>query len=367
MISLVFIALFLLYWVFISLNTPEIRYDLPLQSSNTRTSIIIAFRDEENHIPDLLLALDNQMQIDKAKTQIIFVNDRSIDQSVELIEQWKQHNAYQVKLLHLREGHGKKMAIRLGVSQAYYSVLLFTDADCIPNPYWIHQMSTSLEKQNAQLLIGSVWFLSNRSLFQGLQKLEFSVLQAVTAFATHNKFPFMCNGANLAVQKTEYLAFLNETEHLNMVSGDDVFLLDYMLKNNKKIEYAKHQTAVVETFPNKNLSEFINQRLRWSSKVKYYRNLMMLGCSVFFSIWSLLLPILLGFYFLSATPLLLILIGIKLGIDLTIVNKYHKAYTEEFSLLNFIILIFLYPIYVIGIGILSLFKSFTWKNRKATA
>lgn len=364
MILLICICLIFCFWLYLFYKYPkycEERSNLPIG----QITLLIAFKDEEKNLKLLLKALEDQERVISSEIEILFINDHSKDNSVEIIKQWIEHSPYQGCILHLEKGYGKKEAIKLGVDKANYQTLLFTDADCEPNTHWIYEMFQKFERNQADLLVGTVWYGNKKNVFTKLQQVEFAVLQAITAVSVSARLPFMCNGANLMTKKSIYRMYLKNTVDEGIVSGDDVFYLDYLIRNKLKISYGNSTRAIVETQGEETLKGFINQRLRWSSKVKYYKNLKMIFPSAFFSLWSMgILPIV-GVTIWCSFELGLLLLGVKYSIDYVLIKRFYLVYNRSFRLLDFFILSLIYPIYVFYIGILSFFKTFTWKNRLA--
>lgn len=330
-------------------------------------SIVIAFKDEAEVIDSCLKALNSQLGIIKSHVQIVLVNDHSLDNSVELIQIWQKSTSFQNKLIHVRSGHGKKNALRIGVENAKYETLIFTDADCIPSVFWLNEMLNCYCTSKPDLLIGTVWYKESDLIFERIQQLEFAVLQSITMISAQVQWPFMCNGANLLTKKSIYEAFIKTESNTDIVSGDDVFYMDYLIKQAYHIECINSAKAIVETQGENTIKSFINQRIRWSSKVKFYKNIHMILPSVMFSIWSLGLVFFLFIAFLVSHEIGLFLILFKLIVDYYIVHWFYKSFYKSFKIIDFFILTLIYPFYIFYIGLLSFFKTFTWKNRLAKA
>ncbi len=365
MIFGVCIIFILLFWGYTLSVKPQMYKSNIVTELSTKVTILIAFRNEEKHLEELLEAFTNQKGICKEDTQLIFIDDHSDDNGCEIIKNWQLETKYNTSLVKLTDGHGKKAALRYGSSYAKHDILLFTDADCTPSKYWVNQMVYVFENTKADLLIGTVWYKESVIWFKRLQALEFAVLQSITAISVQANWPFMCNGANLMTHKSSYLKYLNLEYTQGIVSGDDVFYLDYLIQNNKYIKYVNSTFAYVETDAEAGLTGFIQQRLRWSSKVKYYKNWKMILPSMLFTVWSLsiYLPLIMALWYPDWMCGLLIVL--KLCIDYIVVNRFYKDFDREFKLIDFVVLTVVYPIYVIYIGTTSFFKTFTWKKRQA--
>ena len=176
----------------------------------------------------------------------------------------------------------------------------------------------------------------------------------------------MCNGANLAFESS----LLNEIDNIYeapSASGDDIFLLEASKNAGKKIRFCKSTDACVYTTPPQSIAEFINQRIRWASKSKFYtdKDLKHTAYTVFlFNV--LLVCILPGSLFLnSLLPVFFILLFLKILIDsilLLPVLKFFKVHAH-LSFMNYMAAQFIYPFYAVFTAIASQFSGYKWKNR----
>lgn len=92
-------------------------------------SIIIPFLNEEENIPLLTEALNtfSKSQLD-FDTEVIFVNDGSTDNSVELLRRSK-HQHYKSKIISLSKNFGSHAALRAGIVHAAGDYISFMYAD----------------------------------------------------------------------------------------------------------------------------------------------------------------------------------------------------------------------------------------------
>ena len=91
----------------------------PIPSVFPTVSVLIAFRNEEKNLPDLLAAL-RLLRFPGEKLEIILINDQSEDAGPELIEAFQQTEPdFPIRLLHLPENQTGKKAFcfsNLGLS-----------------------------------------------------------------------------------------------------------------------------------------------------------------------------------------------------------------------------------------------------------
>jgi hypothetical protein len=98
---------------------------------------------------------------------------------------------------------------------------------------------------SSRLIIAPVELKSNLKIFQQLQKLEFASLVASGAGAAAFGKPILCNGANLAFPKKIYSIHVNDL-HNELLSGDDMFLLESVKNSKGKIRFLKSIWRMVE-------------------------------------------------------------------------------------------------------------------------
>ncbi len=326
-------------------------------------TVIIAYKNEERNLEKLILNLVSQ-KYPKKYFEIILVNDNSIDNSYKIVK--KYLSLYKnIKNLKLKNTKGKKNAINKGIKNAKGSLIITTDADCIHNKLWLKTINKFYNKTKAKLIICPVLYKNNKKLlsFANLQVLEFFSLTASTAGSAAINKPIMCNGANLAFEKKVYFEFSDPAKK-DIISGDDTFLMFNILKKYKKsIKYLKNFDAAVFTYPSETLKKFYNQRIRWSSKIKYYNNIFVLFTGVIILFFNLLLflSFWLGTFSIIAIKIFLIIFSLKLIIDFPLLFSVSKFFRNSKIMLLYPITQFFYFHYIIIIGFLSIFDKYKWK------
>jgi cellulose synthase/poly-beta-1,6-N-acetylglucosamine synthase-like glycosyltransferase len=326
-----------------------------------KVSIVVACRNEEENILYLLDCLVNQTY-PKHKTEIIVVNDHSTDNTENLIIKFcKKHKI--VRLLNLPNNlSGKKEAVSYAIGNANTEIIITTDADCTMNKNWVHTLMAYYEINKPKLISAPVKF-GCQNIFQKLQALEFTSLIASGAGAIGVNRAIMCNGANMLFQKS---LFTECNLKNNEPSGDDVFLMLHAKSVDKKsIHFVKSYDAVVNTKAAINLRDFFQQRIRWTSKSKLYRDFDIIFTAVIVASLNIILAIgfVKAFINLSFTTIGILLL-IKTIADLPLMILASRLLKSEKLLYLFLPLQFLYPFYITLTVMFGFAGNFTWKARK---
>jgi cellulose synthase/poly-beta-1,6-N-acetylglucosamine synthase-like glycosyltransferase len=340
-----------------------------------RISVIVAVRNEENNIENILQDLIQQ-SYPSSYFEIIFVNDHSTDQTVKLIENHIPENK-NISLIHLDYNlSGKKDAISTGIKYAKGELILTSDADCRIDENHLITLAGFYEKYKPEMIIAPVVIKSGDTIFEKFQSLEFLSLIASTAGAVALNRPVMCNGANLAYRRE---TFLKHSDALNrkFASGDDVLFMLKIKKDKKKnrqerksIYFLKSNKATVSTKAQTNIKNFVQQRKRWTSKSSAYHDFdIILTAIIVFLINLSLLISFFGMFFnkLFLASFLIIFISKSLidFIFLLSINSFFKTKGTEKPILQlFPLMQFVYFFYVCFIAIIGNIGNYSWKGRK---
>lgn len=325
-------------------------------------SIIIACRNEENNIPLIIDSLLNQTY-PKNKTEIIFVDDHSEDKTIEIIEKFADKYKL-IKLFKLPQGKkGKKDALFYGIKKSNSEISVTTDADCTMHKDWLKTLLCYYLEYKPSILAGPVAFSDEQNLFQKFQSLEFLSLVGSGAGAIGIHHPIMNNGANLLFEKS---IFFDSDLQNNYASGDDIFLMLHTKKRSTKaIHFIKSKDAIVYTKGTKSIKEFLNQRIRWTSKSKAYRDLDVVFTALTVSLSNLILALsfISSFYHFHTFQQFITLFCIKSIFDLILLIPVTHFFHRTRLLWLFFPLQLIYPFYIVFTVFLGLLGNFQWKNR----
>ena len=338
-------------------------YTVKDEKFTTPVSLVIPVRNEEFNIPGLINGIRNQ-DYPGQFLEVIFVDDHSYDRSFKLISD----HISGIENFHLirSAGSGKKMALQTGFEKATGDLIITTDADCFFSSRWISVFAGFYEKYHPKLMAGPVLLESNNNFFQRLQQIEFLSLTASTAGAFGAGHPIMCNGANLAFDREtiEQQVDIMQTQY---TSGDDIFLM-HRIKQlwPGELFYIKSNEIVVTTGGQPDFRSFFQQRIRWASKSRGYRDTdTIITGMVVLLINLLLLWTLAGTFF---EPFLfsffIFLFFIKTLPDLLLVTAVSSFFRTKKNLLLFPLAQLVYPFYAVFTALASLTGKHNWKGRR---
>jgi cellulose synthase/poly-beta-1,6-N-acetylglucosamine synthase-like glycosyltransferase len=331
-------------------------------------SVIVAARNEEKNILNCLQSISNQ-NYNPQRIEIIVVDDHSTDQTAGITQDFiKNHTNFNISLLKQTKQTGKKSALRLALTKAKGEYILITDADCLHKQGWIKSMASKFISDKAVFVSGAVSLYKPRGIFQTLQDLEFMSLVASGAGSIGAGFPMMCNGANLGFSLSAYRQLSENEIKPELASGDDIFLM--MAFANKfgkdKIAFVKDRNAMVYTNPINNFGEFMQQRLRWTSKSKAYRDLptILTALSVLLMNAFISVMIIMAIVNIHFLPAALVIIFIKTLIDFPLMMAYAKFSGQQKYLWAFLPAEPLVALYTTFTGMAGQFINVKWKGRR---
>ncbi|MCB9335235.1 MAG: glycosyltransferase [Flavobacteriales bacterium] len=334
------------------------------KQSNTKNecslSVVIAARNEEKNIKNCIDSLLKQ-NYPKDKFEVLVVDDDSDDETLELILKIKHPN---IKVLKLENKQGKKEALKYGIDHTKFNYVVMTDADCVFDVNWLKTIANSIS-QNTSMLIGPVVFKEKSNFLNSFQQLDMMAMQTITFGMMSFGKPILNNAANLVINKDRYKDVKGHDDY-KTPSGDDVFLLEKLTKKSFKIDGFLSRESIVETKAQPNLKEFLNQRLRWASKSKFYQSPYLIFISFLVLLENINLIFIYSHVLLIGTnrTVYIILLLSKWLIDFILLFLISTFYKRRKALIYYIASQLVYPIYVVGVGLASFFIKFEWKGRK---
>jgi len=335
-------------------------------SQNTRISVVIPLRNEAGQLDRLFESLALQ-DYPVEKWEVIAVNDHSQDSTLARLQRWRDASDFSLQVIGNRGGEaGKKAALARGIGQAAGELIVTTDGDCRMGRHWLTSLAAFYEHHHLLLMFGPVLYEEGSpGLLTRFQSLEFLTLMATAAGSSRLGRAMFCNAANMAFPRELFYRLDDPMMHA-LASGDDTMLLLKVKKLDRgKIAFNPDPEAMVLTQPASRLADFWNQRKRWASKSRHYRDpdILATGAVVMLTnVW--LVCLLAGSLFSHAfTGPLLIGFPAKMAIDALLVWPAMSHFNKQNLKWIFIPGQLLYPLYSSLSALAGRLSGFTWKNR----
>lgn len=235
-------------------------------------SVVVAARDEADHIADCLTGLIGQTY-PADRYEILVVDDGSTDETAHIAAEFAARHT-RVRSIAVTDAFrrmaAKKRPLSEGIRAARGSIILTTDADCDVPPAWISGMVSQFEA-GADAVIG---FSQVRraedplTLAERIQAFDFLVLMSASAGAANLGVPLAASGQNLAYRKSLFERVDGFEEIAHRPSGDDVLLLQLFRRSGAKIVFADDPRTFVSTRRAETMAGFWTQRRRWASNAR---------------------------------------------------------------------------------------------------
>lgn len=233
-------------------------------------SVIIAARNEYENLQKNLRSILEQ---DYPNFEVIVVNHCSWDESQKLLEGMQTEYPH-LKISQLIEQDkyptGKKFAITIGIKAAKNDLLVFTDADCVPQSnQWLRHIQSRFTTGKEIVLGFSPYnkysgFLNLYIRFEALM----TALFYLSAPLLHNAF--MGVGRNMAYRKELFFRSKGFAGHQHIMSGDDdLFINANATAHNVAIDI--NPESFVYTEPKRTFEKWSHQKTRHLTTGKYYK------------------------------------------------------------------------------------------------
>ncbi|MGE5944632.1 MAG: glycosyltransferase family 2 protein [Flavobacteriales bacterium] len=344
-------------------------FKLEKSPSKTTFSVIVPFRNETENLPVLLESI-SKLNYPKHLYEVIFVNDESEDNSVEVINTSGLHRDTQTDISIIKNERKtkspKKDAITSAINLAKHEWIITTDADCQLPEFWLNSFDEFIQQTNAKCIVAPLTYYDDTNFLNRFQLLDILSLQGATVGGFGISKPFLCNGANFGYQKSIFKQLNGFEGNTNIASGDDIFLLEKMVTlYPKESHYLKCNNAIVTTKPQESLKELVSQRIRWAAKTSAYNNGFgkLTGIIVLLMNSLVVISLLLTLLNMFSAKILLYILVIKLYLDFLLIYKTASFSNQKNILRSYLIGFLLYPFFSVYVAFLSLFNGYTWKGR----
>lgn len=258
---------FLFFFIRLSFNHRKQKYS---KEQYPPISIVIAARNEEENLTNNLPKLFEQ---DYPEFQVIVVNDRSWDASLDVLQAYYQRyeNLKVVENPDVgKDGFAKKFAITLGIKAADYDKMIFIDADCAPaTNNWLKEMSAAFIDKK-QIVLGAGPYERKKGLTNLFIRFDASTIAIQYLSFAKAKIPYMGVGRNLGYTREVYDSVRGFKNHYYIPSGDDdLFVNEAATKKNTAVIF--NEDAITFSTPKPSFKTWFYQKKRHLSTGKHYK------------------------------------------------------------------------------------------------
>lgn len=330
---------------------------LPIYKSFPKLSVIIAAKNEEKNVTQLLDSL-SKLNYPEENFEVIIVDDNSDDNTYNLIQSRIADKInYRIIRADKKKYEGKKGALQIGVENAKYNFIVITDADCKPEINWLRAIASKLDA-GYDFIFGVAPIESGKKLVHKLSAFENLRNTYLNIAAVGINIPYSASARSFAFRKKSFERIGGYSKTTQTISGDDDLLLREAVKNKMIIGTLVDEEAFVYSSAPKSFKEYKKQKIRHLKTSFYY----LFKQKIFLAAWHLVnLACVLSILLTILSPLFLLPFLVKLIFDLFIIIKHQQDLGQKFSFYEIIYLQILFEIFIVINFFKSLSKKADWK------
>jgi len=337
------VSIFLIFNLFIVFSLQNFfRKPSPI-SQELKLSVIVAAKNEEKNISQLIQALRLQ-DYPTDNFEVIIIDDNSNDNTFITAENLaKKFPNFFVYKADVKNYPAKKGALDFGISKAKYPHILITDADCKPGVSWLKTFSAKFA-ESFDIVFGPVPFDQADSLTDKISCYE-NLRSSILVFAASEfNFAYSASARSLGFRKSAFEKIGGYSNTMVTLSGDDDLLLQQAVKHKLKIGTVNNIDAYVYSSSKENFQAYLNQKARHTKTSVHYlpSRQLLLGIWHSLNIGFLFLPLLLAIDYLLLLPF-----AIKMITDFFVSMMFQKKFGYSFTLFEKIRLQIFYEFLII--------------------
>jgi cellulose synthase/poly-beta-1,6-N-acetylglucosamine synthase-like glycosyltransferase len=261
------VQLFYYLWFYLAVYRKK---DNPGKPTGVPVSVIICARNEAENLKNFLPSVLEQ---DYPDYEVIVVNDCSEDNSYVIL------GNFLLTYPHLRISnvnkdpkftHNKKFAQFIGIKAAKNEILVFTDADCIPeSTKWLEGMVSNFEEKTC-FVLGYGGYTNKKGFLNKYIRYDCMTIAMQYLGMAIRGVPYMGVGRNLAYRRSLFFENKGFGSHNHVISGDDdLFVNSNANKYNTAVEFS-HETHT-RSVPCSSFSYWTTQKKRHLTTAPYYK------------------------------------------------------------------------------------------------
>ncbi len=327
-----------------------------------KVSVLVAARNEEKHLPSLLLSLA-KLDYPTDQFEILIADDQSEDHTVQIITEWvgNTKNRKLISIIpeqrNLYQRNGKANALSILSKHASGEFYFFTDADCEVPENWIKEGINCFDDETG-IVIG-ITQVKSRNLFEKMQEIDWWNTLGIVKVVTDLNLPATGLGNNMVISRVAYHK-CGGFEKIPFSLTEDLEISKSIRKLGFKIRHQVTENFLIKTKAEKDLTSLLKQRKRW-----------MAGAMTLSFSWKIMLGLQFAFYpvilviFQINWQLGLSILGFKILFQSLFLSFFSGQVNQKASLLQLLLFEF-YQIWNLSLTILYYFwpVQIEWKARK---
>lgn len=285
-------------------------------------AIIIAAHNEIDNLKELIPKLQKQSYPD---FEIIIANDRSTDGTKEFLE---SIGIRHIDIEHTPLGKSsKKHALATAIGVMEKTILVLTDADCVPSSnQWLREITMAFQPK-IEIVLGYSPYKRANGLLNYLIRFDTFLNAAQYFSSTLFGNAYMGVGRNIAYRRSLFQKIGFE-KHIQVAGGDDdLFVRDSSNGRNVGIKLEKNAQTV--SIPKTTYKQWFSQKRRHQTTGIYYNLLDKIYLGGFQSATLLFYISLFFSIFLDKHTLLVIIIFILRTLGLILIQKFVSVKLED--------------------------------------
>lgn len=352
-----------LYYALVFLRVGFIHASSFVSEQLPPVSVVICARNEAENLKRFLKVILIQQY---PQFEVILVNDRSTDNTIDVIVDYYTRNT-NVRVVNIppeekTDYAGKKYALKKGIELAQFETIVVTDADCRPaSTHWLAHLVSSYGS-STNIVLGYSPFEKGKGLLHKFFRYEnFMTAMQYIGFAKAG-LPYMGTGRNMSYKKSLFdkSDALERNKHLP-TGDDDLFINSVARGGNTEVCISRNAfmyTAAPSTF-----TQWLNQKrrhLRSGFKYRLHHKLLLfllpLATLVFYLLFPVLLVMGIQFNIVMATFATTLLLKLLLSFSV-----YSKLEAEELRFLSPLLDVFYIGYLLIVFFLILLKPKNNWK------
>jgi glycosyltransferase involved in cell wall biosynthesis len=232
-------------------------------------SVIIPIYNGETDLPKLIECILKQ-SYSKQLSEYLLVDNNSSDRTAIILREAQQTaSEIGINLRHLteKEIQSSYAARNLGIRHAQGEILVFTDADCRPQPDWLEQIVQPFRNSQIGIVVGEVVALFGKSLLE--KYADRNQIMSQKFLLEHPFYPYG-QTANIAIRKEAFVKVGLFRPYLTTGGDADIC---WRIQKETSWQLASAPTAIIEHRHRSTLKNFRSQFRRYGSSNRYLHEL----------------------------------------------------------------------------------------------